>query len=165
MVLLVLYVKAELENVESITFPENIQYCFDVKDAQSDESKSGVFMCADEVAEVDGSRGDANFAMRFPDCTKQCTVSFVSVKGVTRDAITAEDSGAFVPIRGFDCRGLEITSWKPTAGLVVKSAGGTKWENVDLGEDPDGWFEYCEKRGESVGITELQFEFRTHKAK
>ena len=75
MVLLVLYVKAELENVESITFPENIQYCFDVKDAQSDESKSGVFMCADEVAEVEGSRGDANFAMRFPDCKKQCTVS------------------------------------------------------------------------------------------
>ena len=36
MVLLVLYVKAELENVASITFPNNLQWCFDVKDAQSD---------------------------------------------------------------------------------------------------------------------------------
>ena len=164
-VLLVLYVKAELENVASITFPSDIQYRFDVKDAQSDEAKQGVYLCADEVAEVDGGRGDANFAMRFPDCKKQCTVSFTPVKGVTRDTITAEDSGAFVPIMGFDCRGLELTKWTPTEGLVVTSAGNTKWEGVDLGADPDGWFEYCEKCGESVGITELEFEFRTHKAK
>ena len=39
MVLLVLYVKAELENVASITFPRNLQWCFDVKDAQSDETR------------------------------------------------------------------------------------------------------------------------------
>ena len=165
MVLLVLHVKAELENIESITFPPDIQYCFDVKDAQSDEEKKGVFLCADEIAEVDGSKGDANFAMRFPDCKKQCTVTFTDVKGVTRDTITAEDSGNFVPIRGFDCRGLELAKWTPTEGLVVTSAGGTKWENVDLGADPDGWFEYCEKCGESVGITELEFEIRTRKAK
>ena len=140
MVLLVLHVKAELENIESITFPPDIQYCFDVKDAQSDEEKKGVFLCADEIAEVDGSKGDANFAMRFPDCKKQCTVTFTDVKGVTRDTITAEDSGNFVPIRGSDCRGLELAKWTPTEGLVVKSTGGTKWENVDLGADPDGWF-------------------------
>ena len=59
MVLLVLYVKAELENVASITFPRNLQWCFDVKDAQSDETKEGVFVCAEDVAEVDGSKGDA----------------------------------------------------------------------------------------------------------
>jgi hypothetical protein len=75
MVLLVLYVKATLENVGSITFPRNIQYCFDVKDAQSDEAKQGVFVCADEVAEVDGSKGEANFVMRFPDCKKQVSVT------------------------------------------------------------------------------------------
>ena len=120
MVLLVLHVKAELENIESITFPPDIQYCFDVKDAQSDEEKKGVFLCADEIAEVDGSKGDANFAMRFPDCKKQCTVTFTDVKGVTRDTITAEDSGNFVPIRGFDCRGLELAKWTPTEGLVVQ---------------------------------------------
>ena len=38
MVLLVLYVKAELYNLDSITFPENILYCFDVKEALSDYS-------------------------------------------------------------------------------------------------------------------------------
>ena len=165
MVLLVLYVKAELENVASITFPRNLQWCFDVKDAQSDETKEGVFLCAEDVAEVDGSKGDANFAMRFPDCKKQCTITFDEVKKLCRDTITAEDSGEFVPIMGFDCRGLEITKWQPTDGYVVKSTGGTVWEDVDLGADHDGWFEYCEKCGESVGITELEFEFRTHKAK
>jgi len=161
----VLYVKATLENVGSITFPRNIQYCFDVKDAQSDEAKQGVFVCADEVAEVDGSKGEANFVMRFPDCKKQCTINFMDVKKLTRDAITAEDSGTFVPIMGFDCRGLEITKWHPTEGLVVKSTKGTTWEDVDLGADPEGWFEYCEKCADSVGITELEFEFRTEKVK
>ena len=165
MVLLVLYVKAELENVASITFPGNLQWCFDVKDAQSDETKEGVFVCAEDVAEVDGSKGDANFAMRFPDCKKQCTITFDEVKKLCRDTITAKDSGEFVPIMGFDCRGLEITKWQPTDGYVVKSTGGTVWEDVDLGADPDGWYEYCDKCGESVSIQELTFEFRTHKAK
>ena len=163
MVLLVLYVKAELENIGSIKFPANLQYCFDVKDAQSDEEKKGVYLCADEIAEIDGSKGDANFVMRFPDCKKQCTVTFTDVKGVTRDEYTEEDSGTFVPIRAFDCRGLELTNWTPNGGLIVRSKEGTVWEDVDLGADPDGWFEYCEKQGESVGITELAFEFRKHK--
>ena len=44
MVLLVLYIKCELENIGSITFPGNIQYLFDVKDAQSDEVKTGVYL-------------------------------------------------------------------------------------------------------------------------
>ena len=133
MVLLVLYVKAELENVASITFPRNLQWCFDVKDAQSDETKEGVFLCAEDVAEVDGSKGDANFAMRFPDCKKQCTITFDEVKKLCRDTITAEDSGEFVPIMGFDCRGLEITKWQPTDGYVVKSTGepcGRTWTSA-----------------------------------
>ena len=160
-----LYVKAQLENVASITFPADYNYCFDVKDAQSSEEKDGVFVCRDEVVEIDGSKGDTNFAMRFPDCKKQCTITFTDVKKLTRDSIEAGDSGEFVPIMGFDCRGLEITKWTPTEGLVVKSTGGTTWEDVNLGEDPDGWFEYCEQGGESVGITELEFEFRVEKAK
>ena len=160
-----LYVKAQLENVASIKFPADYNYCFDVKDAQSSEEKNGVFVCRDEVVEIDGSKGDTNFAMRFPDCKKQCTITFTDVKKLTRDSIESGDSGEFVPIMGFDCRGLEITKWTPTEGLVVKSTGGTTWEDVNLGEDPDGWFEYCEQGGESVGITELEFEFRVEKAK
>ena len=92
MVLRVLYVKAQLENVASITFPADYNYCFDVKDAQSSEEKDGVFVCRDEVVEIDGSKGDTNFAMRFPDCKKQCTITFTDVKKLTRDSIEAGDS-------------------------------------------------------------------------
>ena len=77
------------------------------------------------------------------------------------DTITAEDSGEFVPIMGFDCRGLEITKWQPTDGYVVKSTG-TVWRRGPR-RDPDGE-EYRDKCGESVSIQELTFEFRTHKA-
>ena len=38
------------------------------------------------------------------------------------------------------------------------------WENVEL-NDPEGWFEYCDGAGASVGITELTHEWRVHKEK
>ena len=101
------------------------------------------------------AEGHANFAMRFPDCKKQCTVSFDARQGaVPRDTITAEDSGAFVPIMGFDCRGLELTKWQPTEGLRrhVQRGEHVVGRTSTSGADPDGWFEYCEKCGESVGI-------------
>ena len=34
----------------------------------------------------------------------------------------------------------------------MKSTGNR--EDVDLGVDPDGWYEYCDKCGESVSIQE-----------
>ena len=138
MVLLVLHVKAELENIESITFPPDIQYCFDVKDAQSDEEKKGVFLCADEIAEVDGSKGDANFAMRFPDCKKQCTVTFTDVKGVTRDTITAEDSGNFVPIEDSTAEDWSSPSGPPpraSSSRPPEAPSGRTWTSARIPTD------------------------------
>jgi hypothetical protein len=65
---------------------------------------------------------------------------------------------------GFECRGLELEKFYPTKGATVKSEGGSTWRDVDLSEDPDGWFEYCENGGDSVGITEFTCEIRKHKA-
>lgn len=164
MVLLVLYVKAEFENIESVTFPApEYHYCFDVKDGQSDEDRKGVFMCAEDAQELDNSRGEANFVIKFPDSKKQASVVFTDVKGVTTSGVVAK-SGEFVPVMGFECRGLELEAWYPTKGAVIKSTGGTVWKDVDLSEDPDGWFEYCENASDSVGVTDIQFEIRKHKS-
>ena len=164
MVLLVLYVKAEFENIASVEFPApDYHYCFDVKDSQSDEVREGVFMSAGDTIELENSRGEANFVVKFPDSKKQASVSFVDVKGVTTKGVVGA-SGEMVPVMGFECRGLELETFHPTKGVKITSEGGTVWEDVDLSEDPDGWFEYCEKGGDSVGVTEFAFEIRKHKA-
>ena len=163
MVLLVLYCKAEFENVASVEFPAGYHYCFDVKDSQSDEPREGVFMSADDVVEMENSRGEANYVMKFPDSKKQASVSFVDVKGLTTKGVI-DASGTWVPVMGFECRGLELEKFYPTKGATVKSEGGSTWRDVDLSEDPDGWFEYCENGGDSVGITEFTCEIRKHKA-
>ena len=48
-------------------------------------------------------------------------------------------------------------------GFVVKSAGGKTWEDVDLSDKE--WADYDERKGESVSIMELEWEFRVHKEK
>ena len=35
------------------------------------------------------------------------------------------------------------------------------WDSVDLSEKE--WFDYDEKSGESVGITDIEYEFRVYK--
>ena len=50
-------------------------------------------------------------------------------------------------IRGFECRGVDITGWdkcseESGSGVTVVSKAGTVFEDVHLDED---WYEYCEK--------------------
>jgi hypothetical protein len=164
MVLLALYIKCDFENIASIEFPSpSYHYCVDVKDSQSDETREGVFMCGEETQELDNSRGEAHFVIKFPDSKKQASVVFTEIKNKTTSGFVRE-SGTWTPVVAFECRGLEPTAFYPTKGVVVTSTGGTTWRDVDLSEDPDGWFEYCENSGESVGITEFAYEFRKEKA-
>ena len=75
-----------------------------------------------------------------------------SAAQVTRP-LSSEDSGAWVPVVCFECRGCEPTRWTPGDGFVVKAAGGAVFEDADLSDE---WTEYDEKLGESCSIMELQ---------
>lgn len=159
-----LYVKATLENVATIEFPSpDYHYCFDAKDSLSDDVREGVFACESDVIDLDNSRGQANFVIKFPDSKKQASVVFEHVKGLTTKGVIRA-SEEWTPVMGFECRGLELEKFVPTKGVTITSASGTVWKDVDLSEDPDGWYEYCEKGGDSVGVTDFAFEFRKHKA-
>ena len=96
-------------------------------------------------------------------CSEIIHAVFTEIKNKTTSGFVRE-SGTWTPVVAFECRGLEPTAFYPTKGVVVTSTGGTTWRDVDLSEDPDGWFEYCENSGESVGITEFAYEFRKEKA-
>ena len=195
-----------------------------MKNSSGEDVREHVYVSPGEVHELSGSRGTANFRLKWVrDSKHEAYLNVQQVKGVTR-ALTAADEGQFVPIAGFDCRGLDPIDWRPEVrcdsggcsppppslslflleqlrgpaapssprlgsravplsvcrasrsrrcvhrrfvalqgGFVVKSAGGKTWEDVDLGDKE--WADYDERKGESVSIMDLEWEFRVHKEK
>jgi hypothetical protein len=136
---------------------------FQVKHSSAEDTREGVYVSSTETHELTGSRGTANFTLKWTkDSKHESYLNVQEVKNVTRP-FTSEDHGKFVPIIGFECRGLEPVDWRPEDGFIVKAPSGTVWEDVDLSEKE--WADYDEKSGESVSIMELEWEFRVHKEK
>lgn len=87
-----------------------------LKDSSGDDVREGVGVSASETHEMSGSRGSANFVMKWAkDARHEASLSVMQIKGVTR-AFTAEDAGNFVPVVAFECRGLEPVGWTPEVG-------------------------------------------------
>lgn len=158
MVLFLLCVKADLEGISSLQLPPGTQYCLTVKDSAGEDTRSGVYVSADEVHELAGSRGVANFVLKWAkDSKREAYLNIEEVKNVTRP-LTADDDGNFVPIIGFDCRGLEPIHWHPEGGFVAVAESGMRWEDIELTERE--WVDYDEKANAAVSIMNLQWEFR-----
>lgn len=81
-----------------------------------------------------------------------CELALQQLRFVNADT----DTGGWVPVVGFDCRGLEPVGFHAENGWKVVTTGGTVFEDVDLGDD---WVEYCEKSSESVGIYNVEGRF------
>ncbi|KAF1786071.1 Protein of unknown function DUF866, eukaryotic [Phytophthora cactorum] len=152
MVLFVLYVKAELENVETLAAPPLHRWCLDVKEPRGDEKREAVFVSDEEAV---------HFTLKWPGANKPSQLTVVrDVKKLTRE-VTGADSGEFVPFVGFECRGLEPYAWHPESGYRVVSAGRhAAFEDVDLSED---WADYDEEGEQSVGIYNVEWKFEVHK--
>lgn len=84
-----------------------------MKNSQGEDIREGVHISPTEEHDLSGSRGTANFIMKWArDSKHECYANVQHVKGVTR-ALTANDAGNFVPIISFECRGLEPIDWRP----------------------------------------------------
>jgi hypothetical protein len=66
---------------------------------------SPVLVFSVQITAAIGGRGTANFVINLG--RKEANLSFVQVKNKTRRTYTAEDSGKYVPIVAFECRGVE----------------------------------------------------------
>jgi Eukaryotic protein of unknown function (DUF866) len=91
----------------------------------------------------------------------QSTISVVDVKKLTTKSITAEQSGQWVPVVAFDCRGLMPIMWHPHTDFVVSSTGGTVFNEVDLSEGD--WGEYDEEHDLAMSITDIEHKWETTK--
>ena len=159
MVVLGLFVRADLENVTDFAAPGDHRWCLDVQESGSAEVKRGVFVSNEEEVEVPGGRGTAHVVLRFQKGGKACSISVREVKGRTRP-LTAEDA-APVALVAFECRGCELVGWTPTAGYRCRSTGGTAFEDVDLTEGE--WADYDEENDLSVMIENVESSFETIK--
>eukprot|EP00201_Polytomella_parva_P015907 CAMPEP_0175067258 /NCGR_PEP_ID=MMETSP0052_2-20121109/16990_1 /TAXON_ID=51329 ORGANISM="Polytomella parva, Strain SAG 63-3" /NCGR_SAMPLE_ID=MMETSP0052_2 /ASSEMBLY_ACC=CAM_ASM_000194 /LENGTH=164 /DNA_ID=CAMNT_0016334103 /DNA_START=64 /DNA_END=558 /DNA_ORIENTATION=- len=159
----VLYIKADLENVESIKLPSSPRFCFDVQEAAGTEVLKGVWVSASEEYEVSGSKNHTvNLRMKFDKHSKkECTMNIQSIPKFTRD-YNFEDDRNFVPVMAFECRGLEPITFNPLGDQwIVTSKGGKVFENVDLSEKE--WSDFCDKKNEPVGIYEFESKIEVYR--
>ncbi|XP_031473519.1 uncharacterized protein LOC116245995 [Nymphaea colorata] len=162
MVNFMLEIKGDLENLTNLQ-PEggcndaNFPYYFKLKCGNCGElSQKETCVTLSEVVQLSKGKGTANLSQRCKFCGRDGSVLMIPGRG---RAVTDEDSesGKFVPIMMFDCRGFEPTGFSFRDGWTAESLAGTKFESIDLS---DGDFvEYDEKGQCPVGVSNLQERF------
>ena len=137
-------------------------FCLDVQESAGSERREGVYVTANEKHELSGSKGEANFVIKFDKGSKhEAYLNVVAIKGVTRP-VTADDSGEWVPVAAFECRGLEPVAYRPEDEWLATGAGGQAFEGVSLADD---WADYDEKLKDSVSVMGFESKFELHKGK
>lgn len=131
------------------------------------DTKERVTIDPDDAFERDKGHGVVNFCMKWPDSRGHSTVKLVDVKGVTsKKTYTVDDEGKFVPVLGFECRGLEPTAcYTPSTGLSATGVGGKQFPDIDFSENGKEWYDYDECSGVPVGLSAIEWRFdRSSKA-
>jgi hypothetical protein len=157
MVVLVLKVLPEVDNVESIEFPRDHEWCLDIDMGGTGEIRDKVVVSRSDEFEVPNSRGTANLVLKM-DTGSYATVTILDIPKFTKDVISASDSesGLYTPIVAFDCRGCEIKKWHPTGYYTVTTPSGTTFSEVDLqlGE----WYDVDKETNLPVSIMSVKHE-------
>jgi hypothetical protein len=174
MVIFLLFVKAELENVKSLSLSPSAYFCLTVKNPLSDyELREKVVVNPTETIEQ-GSRvePDHHFRLSWDGSKKASTLTvltdaqvktaFKKKKGaVVPRSYTSDDSGTYVPLLAVECRGLEPTAFFPMGHeFIVISAGGAEFStDVDL-SDGD-WADYDADHDQAVAISNAAFKWES----
>lgn len=113
-------------------------------------------MSSGDVEALDGSRGEANFVVKFPGASSQSYIKLVAVKNVSGEY---NKSGQWVTILGMECRGLVPVTWIPGIDFNATSTGGTQFDGIDLTEKE--WADYDEENELSVSVMNLESKIET----
>ncbi|KAJ8083944.1 hypothetical protein AAF712_000844 [Marasmius tenuissimus] len=158
MVLLLLSIKADLENIASLEPAEPFDYFFEVKCTSCNEKHPKVVaLNRTEEYEVSGGKGNtAHFVWRCGLCKRESSAKFDPSKTIP---YTEEHSGQLAPFLKVECRGLEFIGFEPRGSWICRGKTGTVFQDVDLVEN-DMWTDYDEKTSEPVGVSEFSSEWR-----
>lgn len=152
MPLYVLKIKCDLENIARIAHSGETLWKFNIE-SESGERRDGITFSSSEELELDGSKGTANFVMKWDrSSSHHAYIKIIAVKKVSGSYL-AENAGSFLTVLGLECRGLVPTAWIPGQDFKAESVSGKQFD-VDL-TDGD-WADYDEDGDMSVSITNLE---------
>ncbi|KAF2255499.1 DUF866-domain-containing protein [Trematosphaeria pertusa] len=157
---LALALTAELSGVTGLrpldTDDSPFHYTFKVQCTSCRETHPNyVTMTRFEMHDVSGSRGEANFVWKCKNCKREHSAN-IKAAPASYDQTNPPKT---VNILEFDCRGLEFTEFKAEGEfLATGTESNTKFTGIDLSEGE--WFDYDEKEGEEVSITNVKWEIR-----
>lgn len=160
MVVQVVKFKAEFENVETFTIPEDHEWCFDIVIPSTGEVRENVKFSTQEEVEVPNSRGIANLVIKI-DRNVHATVTVEQLPKLVKSEFSGDDAGTFVPVLAVDCRGCEIKAWKPTGYYTVTTPSGSKFDEVDL--ESREWYEVDAEINEPVSVTQVETCIDAHR--
>jgi len=169
-----LYIKAELDNVDTVALRTDINLCLDVRNPLDDsEMREKVVMNATEFLELESESSREpphHFRLRW-EGSKKASVMTILTEAAVKTALkkkkkaqvpgnyNADNSGEWSPILAVECRGLEPTKLFPMGNdFVVASTGGKVFEeDVDFGEGD--WADYDDENDVPVSISEIEFKW------
>jgi hypothetical protein len=117
------------------------------------DSKKGITVTKEDVLDLEGSKGEANYIMKWPGSKVQSYIKIVDLKGINGN-YSAEASGTWVTVLGLECRGLVPTAWKVGRDFSAESTEGHVFEEVDLSEGD--WADYDEEHDLSVSVMNVE---------
>jgi hypothetical protein len=93
-----------------------------VKDSTGTDVRKGVTVTSTHEEDLPGSKGTANFALKWAKDSKH--VAYLNVKEIEKElkakskvritgCYTADDEDKYVGLVAFECRGLDIIEWHP----------------------------------------------------
>mmetsp|Transcript_28239 Transcript_28239/g.41720 ORF Transcript_28239/g.41720 Transcript_28239/m.41720 type:complete len:183 (-) Transcript_28239:103-651(-) len=181
MPLFFLMMKAETENVGSVTLRQDANLRISVRNPLNpDEVRENVVIDPSEIIELDGTTCSREPSHHFHltwEGSKKASIlqvhsgaeKAISVlkgsskkkyKGETPRSYTAEDSGNWVPLLLLECRGMEPYAFHPMEDEfeITSEAGCAFNENIELDDD---WADYDADNDAPVSLSEIEFEFKS----
>merc|ERR1712179_519533 len=103
--------KAQLENVTNVSAPgEDFQYVIKIRCNSCNEiCEKWLYVSADEILEIPGSRGNTNMVYKCKLCKKSHTLDVLLQHS---KMYTIEDVPNFKEIIAFECRGISVVDFK-----------------------------------------------------
>lgn len=143
-----LLLKADLDGAASLKPAANTSFCISV--AAGSEERKDVIVDPTETVEVEGSRGTCHLQIKLPGMKQPASISVVET-----GAYSSASSGEFAVVARLECRGVEVTAWRPhpDTAFVVEAESGKEFADVDLSEE---WTEFDEEAGAPVSVLEVE---------
>jgi hypothetical protein len=158
MVLKLLSLKCELDNIESLSVPEDHEWILNVN--VGGELRQGVRFSTQNDIEIPNSRGTTNLVIKM-DKNAYASITVEALQKTVKTEITSEDSGKSVPLLAVDCRGCDIESWTATGFYSARTPSGTVFDTVDLSEKE--WYDVDTETNEPVSITNVETSVQSHR--